>query len=166
MGKDGKKRKSAEDVVVDGEENLTKKQKKKLREEKRLQKSREESGAKGNGDEEQNALIDNSTGEGNKSDGAQKEKQPKSGGTSGTSSTSSDKQEQHSKKLAKMLPTRVEKARRDQQKKIQAFVLDLKAKGVTDPKQVKKEKLKYKKLLEKRSGGRKMNKPKTNLGKN
>ena len=161
MGEDGKKRKSAEDVVVDGEENLTKKQKKKLREEKRLQKSREESGAK-----EQNALIDNSAGEGNKSDGAQKEKQPKSCGTSGTSSTSSDKQEQHSKKLAKMLPTRVEKARRDQQKKIQAFVLDLKAKGVTDPKQVKKEKLKYKKLLEKRSGGRKMNKPKTNLGKN
>ena len=162
MGEDGKKRKSAEDVVVDGEESLTKKQKKKLREEKRLQKSREESGA----NEEQNALIDNSAGEGNKSDGAQKEKQPKSGGTSGTSSTSSDKQEQHSKKLAKMLPTRVEKARRDQQKKIQAFVLDLKAKGVTDPKQVKKEKLKYKKLLEKRSGGRKMNKPKTNLGKN
>lgn len=150
MGEDGKKRKSVEDVVVDGEENLTKKQKKKLREEKRLQKSLEESGA----------------GEGNKSDGAQKEKQPKSGGTSGTSSTSSDKQEQHSKKLAKMLPTRVEKARRDQQKKIQSFVLDLKAKGVTDPKQVKKEKLKYKKLLEKRSGGRKMNKPKTGLGKN
>lgn len=57
----------------------------------------------------------------------------------------------HSAKLNKMLPNRAEKARRDIQKKIGSYVLELRQKGITDPKEVKKLKEKYKKSLSKQS---------------
>ena len=44
----------------------------------------------------------------------------------------------HKAKLKKMLPTREERARREIQRKIQAYVGELRKKGITDPKEVKK----------------------------
>lgn len=157
MGSEKKRKPSEGDLAEGAEEELTKKQKKKLREEKRAQKAVEESEAADGGAEEITSGKDTEGGKTSSEEGDEgsKKKPP----AKSRDELGSSEQEQHSKKLAKMLPTRVEKSRRDQQKKIQAFVIDLKAKGVTDPKQVKKEKLKYKKLLEKRQqsrgGGRK-----------
>lgn len=130
---------------------LTKKQKKRAREERRSKKLavgevvKPEGEGEGEGDTKEYVQEDMKE--------KKEEKNDRGGAPDSKGGPAIEKKaEEHSKKLAKMLPTRAEKARRDQQKKIQAFVLDLKAKGITDAKQVKKEKLKYKKLLEKRAG--------------
>ena len=124
-----KREKSAEDDSEGGEEKdegaeLTKKQKKKLRDEKRAAKKVVE---------EINTTID-------------------------TKDKDSDKkvteaEKDHSKRLAKMLPTRQEKARRDLQNKVRIYVLELQANGTTDKKELKKLKMKYKKSLERKLPG-------------
>ena len=148
MGDDKRK---IDEVDSDNEgaegETLTKKQKKQAREEKRKRKQAEA------GVVEEEVLKSTESSPNDKKE--KKEKKEKKDEVGAQEQQDADEAwKEHSKKLAKMLPTRAEKARRDQQKKIQAFVLDLKAKGITDPKQVKNEKLKYKKLLEMR-GARK-----------
>jgi hypothetical protein len=129
---------------------LTKKQKKQAREEKRKRKQAEA----GVVEEEVLKSTESSTNDKKEKKGKKEKKDKKDEVGAQEQQDADEAWKEHSKKLAKMLPTRAEKARRDQQKKIQAFVLDLKAKGITDPKQVKNEKLKYKKLLEMR-GARK-----------
>lgn len=147
----GKRKTNQQDSESDDDAasaELTKKQKKRAREERRSKKlAGEVDEAEGEGEGDTKEYV--------QEDMEEKKEEKKDGGGAPDSKGGpaiEKKAEEHSKKLAKMLPTRAEKARRDQQKKIQAFVLDLKAKGITDAKQVKKEKLKYKKLLEKRAG--------------
>ncbi len=73
----------------------------------------------------------------------------KGAGSSSNTATSSKEKEMSTylKQMNKQLPSRQEKARRDVQRALQSFVADLRAKGVTDKKEVKKAKLKYKKKI-------------------
>ena len=124
-----KHEKEAEDEVEseDNEEAgvaLTKKQKKKAREERRAAKKAEE--------------------------GVEPEPEPE---PEPEEDIKAEAEKDHSKRLAKMLPTRQEKARRGIQDKVRRYVLDLQAKGTTDKKELKKLKIKYKKSLEKNVPG-------------
>ncbi len=64
-----------------------------------------------------------------------------------TKSTADREQAAYKRQMNKNLPTRQEKARRDAQRDIQKYVAELRANGITDPKEIKKMKLKYKKKL-------------------
>ena len=71
----------------------------------------------------------------------------KIGVTTSTSQTIEGRQVAHANKTSKNLPARQEKARRDAQRAIQKFVAELREKGITDSKEIKKEKIKFKKKL-------------------